>query len=85
MNDNVTSSRLMTRAEAAAFCAISPSRFSQWVSEGRIPSALQGTNRWDREAIKRYLDLKSGLTNDNTVSAGGSAFAAWKNSRDKRP
>ncbi|PIP00652.1 hypothetical protein CJ014_00685 [Pleomorphomonas carboxyditropha] len=74
----------MSRAEAAAFCAISPSRFSQWVSEGRIPAALKGTNRWDREAIQRFLDLKSGLLNDNKMSASASAFAAWKNSKDKR-
>ncbi|MGM4886440.1 helix-turn-helix transcriptional regulator [Tardiphaga sp. 11_C7_N12_6] len=59
MADNTP--RLMNRGEAAAYCGISPSTFSNWVGKGTIPRPLQGTKRWDRLAIDQALDEKSGI------------------------
>lgn len=60
--------RLMTRAEAAAYCSMSPSRFSQLVKAGTMPAAIPGTTRYDRIAIDRALDKLSGLHSDADLS-----------------
>ena len=47
--------RLVTRHEAANYCRLSPQAFSLWVKEGRLPTALAGTARWDLKSIDAAL------------------------------
>ncbi|CAO4157304.1 hypothetical protein DHODJN_26050 [Methylorubrum extorquens] len=35
--------------------------FDEWVRKEIVPKAMPGTNRWDRKAIDRVLDHRSGL------------------------
>lgn len=81
MNDNGVSNRLISRKEAASFCGISASRFSQWVTAGVMPMPIQGTRRWDRLAIERMIDARNTLANDN--KKGG--FAAWRSEKRELP
>jgi hypothetical protein len=50
------SPRLLTRLQAARYCGLSPSGFGKWVAAGRMPRALPGTRRWDRQAVDAALD-----------------------------
>jgi hypothetical protein len=50
----------LRREQAAAYCKLSPSAFSQWVSQGRLPKPILGTAR-DLKAIDRAIDSLSGL------------------------
>jgi excisionase family DNA binding protein len=70
--------RLMTKAEAAAYCAVTPSRFYQLVKAGTLPGAIPGTTRYDRAALDRALDKLSGLTTDAELSP----LQKWKQARD---
>lgn len=63
-NDNA---RLLSRAEAAAYCGFKPSAFSAHVLAGRLPQPIAGLRKWDRAAIDSYLDKVSGLANDNAT------------------
>lgn len=38
--------------------------FDDWVRRGIVPKAMAGTTRWDRKAIDRALDRRSGLLSD---------------------
>lgn len=60
--------RLLTKQEAAAYCAVTPSRFYQLVKAGTLPSAVPGTTRYDRVAIDRALDKYAGLTAEAELS-----------------
>jgi predicted DNA-binding transcriptional regulator AlpA len=60
--------RLMTKAEAAAYCAVTPSRFYQLVRAGTLPGPVPGTTRYDRVAIDRALDKHAGLTAEAELS-----------------
>ncbi len=73
--------RLLTRAEAAAYCGISISTFADWQRRGIIPKALPATHRWDRRALDLALDKVSGLA---TVSEPTSAYDQWKGKKDAR-
>lgn len=54
--------RLLTKQQAAAYCALTPSRFYQLVKAGTFPAAIPGTTRYDRKAIDVALDKLGGLT-----------------------
>lgn len=71
-NDN--NPRLLTRADAAAYCACSTSTFSRWVAAGFLPKPLPNLRRWDRAAIDTRLNSLSGA-NDNRPT---DAYEAWK-------
>jgi len=60
--------RLMTKQEAAAYCAVTPSRFYQLVKAGTLPGPVPGTTRYDRVAIDRALDKHAGLQSDAELS-----------------
>jgi hypothetical protein len=70
--------RLLTRPEAAAYCRMTPSRFSQLVKAGTLPASIPGTTRYDRMAIDRALDKLSGLTTDVELSP----YQKWKQAKD---
>ena len=75
---NAKNPRLMTRAEAAQYCRLTPSAFSSWVKQGYLPGPIHGTARWDSRAIDAALDLASGLTKENN---GSNAFDQWRSKR----
>lgn len=51
----MTTARLMSGPDAAAYLGLTPTCFSKWVAEGRIPKPLPGTRHWDRKAIDLYV------------------------------
>jgi hypothetical protein len=57
----MTEPRLLSGADAAAYCGITPATFSKWVAAGNMPKPLPGTRRWDRKAIDLALDKLSGI------------------------
>lgn len=71
--------RLMTRAEAAAYCKLSPRGFDNWVKEGRVPPSIPDTHRWDRKALDLALDKIAGLP-----TTMPSAYDEWKAGRHVR-
>lgn len=56
-NDNFP--LVLTRAEAAEMCGISPSGFDNWIRKGIIPPAIIGTRRWSRDAIRDAVNGRS--------------------------
>jgi len=74
------SPRLLTRAEAAAYCRLALSSFDAWVIAGRLPKPIPDTHRWDRRAIDLALDKISNLT----PNIEPSAYERWKAGRHAR-
>jgi len=74
------SPRLLTRAEAAAYCRLALSSFDAWVTAGRLPKAIPDTHRWDRHAIDSALDKISKLAPEIEPSA----YDRWKAGRHAR-
>lgn len=72
--------RLLTRREAAAYCRLSPQTFSLWIAKGRLPTAIEGTSRWDIQAIDAALDQLSGVNS----SSHPSALDLWKAKKNAR-
>lgn len=66
--------RLLTREQAAAYCNLSLSSFSQWIRLGRLPGPLVGTARWDIRAIDVFLDKASGVV---PKEAAANALDQW--------
>ncbi|WP_245304982.1 hypothetical protein [Rhizobium leucaenae] len=75
-NDN---KRLMGRVEAAAYCDLKPSAFSQWVAIGRLPRPLLGTHKWDKVALDARLDELSGI---KLEAANEDPFLKWEKEID---
>lgn len=72
----MTDKRCLTKDEAAAYCGCNTlAAFDRWRNEGIVPGPIPGTNRWDRRAIDRALDLASGLVTD---SAELTPYQRWK-------
>ena len=72
--------RLLTREQAAAYCALSVHGFSEWVKSGKLPGPISGTVRWDRKAIDAALDRASGLQ----TTLQPSPLEEWKARRHAR-
>lgn len=67
--------RGLTREQAAAYCGCETlAAFDEWVRKEIVPKAMMGTNRWDRKAIDRALDRRSGLIADAGASE---SFDEW--------
>jgi hypothetical protein len=61
--------RGLTREQAAEYCGCETvEAFDGWVRRGIVPAAIKGTHRWDRRAIDRALDRRSGLVADAAPS-----------------
>ena len=69
--------RLLSRAEAAAYCGVTVSAFSDYVRRGLVPKALKGTQRWDRKAIDAALDRASGIADPSEKGKGGLTAADY--------
>ena len=74
--------RLLTRQQAADYCSLSPSSFSNWVRLGKLPHPLPGTTRWDLKAIDLALDKLSGLHTEPETSS--SPLDEWREKRARR-
>jgi predicted DNA-binding transcriptional regulator AlpA len=72
--------RLLNRRQAAAYCNLSPTTFSNWVRSGKLPPPLPGTTRWDLKAIDFALDALSGLRPSQETSA----LDEWRENRARR-
>jgi hypothetical protein len=72
--------RLLSRAQAAAYCNLSMSTFSNWVRLGKLPPPLPGTTRWDLRAIDVALDVMSGLQPKQEATA----LDEWRAKRARR-
>ena len=79
MTDNP---RLISRAEAAAYCGISPTCFSMWVASHKMPPSIPGTRKWDKRAIDAKLDEISGLGSNE--AKGETDLQKWRRERDAR-
>lgn len=61
--------RGLTKAHAAAYCGCETlAAFDEGVRKEIVPKAIPGTNRWDRKAIDRALDRRSGLSADTNAN-----------------
>jgi hypothetical protein len=78
-NDNYP--LVLTRAEAADMCRLTPSGFDAWVRKGIVPPALHGTRRWSRDAIRDAINGKVAA-----VDVGLDPYEKWKaeNARKNR-
>ncbi|MCP3446203.1 AlpA family transcriptional regulator [Bradyrhizobium sp. CCGUVB14] len=74
--------RLLTRQQAADYCNLSPSSFSNWVRLAKLPHPLPGTTRWDLKAIDIALDKLSGLHIETETSS--STLDEWREKRARR-
>lgn len=75
--------RLMSGADAAAYCGLAAAAFAKWVAQGRIPKPLPGTRRWDRKAIDLAPDKASGIVTPAVID-GESELEMWKRARALR-
>lgn len=67
--------RGLSREQAAAYCGCDTlTAFDDWVRRGIVPKPIPGTTRWDRKAIDRALDRRSGLADARDVDQG---FEDW--------
>ena len=61
--------RGLSREQAAEYCGCETVvAFNGWVRKRIIPGPIPGTHRWDRRAIDRALDRRSGLMSDAAPS-----------------
>jgi hypothetical protein len=72
----VTEPRLISGADAAAYCGVTPATWSKWVAGGIVPPPLPGTRRWDRKAIDSALDKASGIL--PAVAQEDDELAKWE-------
>ena len=69
--------RMLTRAQAAAYCGVGSTTFTAWVGRGIVPGPVPATHRWDRKAIDAALDALSRI--DDKLE--GEALDRWKAKR----
>jgi predicted DNA-binding transcriptional regulator AlpA len=80
----MTDPRLLSGADAAAYCGVTAATFAKWVSDGRAPKPLPGTRRWDRKAIDLALDKASGISPAAEREDVDAAFTKWEQTYDAR-
>lgn len=61
--------RGLSREQAAEYCGCDTlDAFDTWVKRKIVPGPIPGTHRWDRRAIDRALDRRSGLVVETAPS-----------------
>lgn len=82
----MTEPRLISGADAAAYCGVTPATWSKWVADGIMPKPIAGTRRWDRKAIDLALDKASGIVAPSQVQEQDvdAAFAKWEAENEAR-
>lgn len=71
-NDNYPP--VLTRSQAAAMCSLTPAGFDVWVRKRIVPTAIEGTRRWSRDAILRSLSGADSVGVDVTLDP----YEQWK-------
>jgi hypothetical protein len=61
--------RLLSHAQAAAYCSMSMPHFDQHVAKCVPPQRFGTKCLWDIRALDQWLDARSGLGNDASVHA----------------
>lgn len=65
--------RGLTKEQAAEYCGCeSVAAFNEWIRRGIVPGPMPGTTRFDRKALDRALDRRSGL-----IEVDGPSFEEW--------
>lgn len=78
-NDNgPLAPRLLSKAEAAAYCGFKLTAFSDHVRAGKLPPSLPGLKKWDRKALDQFLDEASGLAKPDAANDNVDPWAEWK-------
>jgi hypothetical protein len=72
--------RLLSRSQAANYCNVYTTTFSNWVRSEKLPPPLPGTKRWDVKAIDFALDAISGPQSRPETSA----LDEWRARRGRR-
>lgn len=72
--------RLLSRAQAAEYCGMCQTTFTEKVKGGHLPPAIPAINKWDKKAIDRKLDQLSGLP----VQSELSPLEQWRLERNAR-
>ena len=57
------SPRLLSREQAAAYCGVSPTHFSETIGTEVGPVRVRSAVRWDRVALDRWIDRQMRLYN----------------------
>lgn len=73
----MTTPRLMSGTDAAAYCGVTLNTWSKWVAAGTVPAPLVGTRRWDRKALDLALDKASGIVAASGAVEDESPLAKW--------
>jgi predicted DNA-binding transcriptional regulator AlpA len=58
--------RGLTAKEAAEFCGVAEPTFRKYVHEGKYPRPTLPGKRWDRRLLDKWMDEKSGLTDESS-------------------
>ena len=72
--------RLLTKTEAAEYCSLSMTQFSQWIEDGRVSPAIPGTHRFDKVKLDADLDRLSGVQSNIALSP----LEKWKAEQNAR-
>lgn len=88
--------RLIGRKEAAAYLGIAESTFSMWVANHKMPPAVHGTRKWDKNGIDAKLDEIAGLApaqkedaydawmRQNNGTSGHAGLTEWRRQKEER-
>ena len=57
------SPRLLSREQAAAYCGVSPTHFTETIGTEVRPVRVRSAVRWDRVALDRWIDRQMRLYN----------------------
>lgn len=74
----MTSPRLLSGSDAAAYFGVTPATFTKWVSAGTAPPPIPNTRRWDRKALDLALDKASGIVAPSIVPDTQEIEDAWE-------
>jgi hypothetical protein len=70
--------RLISKSDAAEYCGLSMTQFTQWIEDGKISPAIPGTHRFDKVKLDADLDRLSGIKSNSTLSP----LEQWKADRN---
>jgi hypothetical protein len=81
VNDN-RPPRLVSKAEAARYCGVTPATFAKWVLAGILPPTVSITSKYDMRALDAALDKLSGIV--SAEQQPEDSFETWKRGRDAK-
>jgi predicted DNA-binding transcriptional regulator AlpA len=76
--------RILSKADAAAYCGLTEAGFDGWIRTGKLPPAMPGTRRWDKVAVDQAIDRLSGVSRDVLVDPAEQAEREWRARRAAR-